>query len=112
MEVRKMCRAEILSNDPNPHTVWCSTYPYYYYETPYFREDVGTNATPPHFWKENTDTNTDYPYWKKTYYPNYIVIHLDEPVKMDIKVKGKVALKFADGREIVIKADDGNDAKI
>jgi hypothetical protein len=69
----KMCRAEILSNDPNPHTIVCSTY---------------------------------YPYWEKTYYPDYIVIHLNEPVKMDIKVKAKVTLKFADGREIVIKTGD------
>lgn len=76
-----MCKAEILSNDTDPHITWCSTY---YCETPY---------------------------WQKTYYPD-IVIHLDEPVKMDIKVKAKVTLKFADGREIVIKADDGNDAKI
>jgi hypothetical protein len=68
-----MCRAEILSNDPNPHTVWCSTY---------------------------------YPYWEKTYYPDHIVIHLDEPIKMDIKVRGKITLKFADGREIVIKTGD------
>jgi hypothetical protein len=100
MEVSKMCRAEILSNDPNPHTIVCSTY------YPYYKENIGTNATPPYFWKENTDTNTDYPYWQKTYYPDYIVIHLDEPVKMDIKVKGKATLKFSDGREIVIKAGD------
>jgi len=37
---KNMCKAEILSNDPEPHTVWCSTYPYYYYETPYFRENT------------------------------------------------------------------------
>jgi len=74
-----MCKAEILNNDPEPHTVWCSTY---YCETPY---------------------------WQKTYYPDYIVIHLDEPVKMDIKVKAKVTLKFADGREIVIKAGNENE---
>jgi len=98
MEVSKMCKAEILSNDPNPHTVWCSSYPYYYYETPYFREDTSTNASYPY-------------YWQKMYYPD-IVIHLDEPVKMDIKVKGKITLKFSDGKEIVIKADDNNDTKI
>jgi hypothetical protein len=40
------------------------------------------------------------------YYPDHIVIHLDEPVKMDIKVRGKITLKFADGREIVIKTGD------
>jgi hypothetical protein len=69
-----LCRAEILSNDPNPHTVWCSTYyPYY---------------------------------WQKTYYPDHFVIHLDEPIKMDIKVRGKITLRFSDGREIVIKTGD------
>jgi len=88
-----MCRTEILSNDPEPHTVCCSTYPYYYYETTYFREDISTNASYPY-------------YWQKTYYPDHIVIHLDEPIKMDIKVKCKVTLKFADGREIVIEAGD------
>jgi len=72
--------------------VWCSSYPYYYYETPYFREDISTNASYPY-------------YWQKMYYPD-IVIHLDEPIKMDIKVKGKITLKFSDGREIVIKAGD------
>jgi hypothetical protein len=85
----KMCRAEILSNDPNPHTIVCSTY------YPYFREDTSTNASYPY-------------YWQKTYYPDYIVIHLDEP-KMDIKARGKVTLRFADGREIVIKAGDDNE---
>jgi len=45
---KEMCRTEILSNDPEPHTVWCSTYPYYYYETPYFRENTnfGTYVEP------------------------------------------------------------------
>ena len=44
-------------------------------------------------------------YWQKTYYPD-IVIYLNEPVKMDIKVKAKITLKFADGSEIVIKNED------
>jgi len=101
-----MCKAEILSNDLNPHTVWCYTYPYYYYETPYFREDVGTNVPPPHFWKEDTNTGINYPYWQKTYYPDHIIIHLYELIKMDIKVRGKITLRFSDGREIVIKAGD------
>jgi hypothetical protein len=30
---KKMCRAEILSNDPNPHTVLCSNYYPYYFNT-------------------------------------------------------------------------------
>ena len=103
-EVSEMCRTEILSNDTNPHTVLCSTY------YPYYKENIGTNATPPYFWKENTDTNTDYHYyWGKTYYPNHIVIHLDEPVKMNIKVKIKITLKFADGSEIVIKSSNENE---
>jgi len=81
-----MCKAEILSNDPEPHTVLCSNYYPYYWETPY---------------------------WQKTNYPDYtvisldeLVISLDEPIKMDIKVRGKITLRFSDGREIVIKAGD------
>ena len=94
-EVREMCKTEILSNDINPHTVLCSTYYPYYYEIPYFREDTSTNASYPY-------------YWQKMYYPD-IVIHLDKPVKIDIKVKAKITLKFADGSEIVIKASNENE---
>jgi len=104
-----MCKTEILSNDPEPHTVWCSTYPYYYYETPYFREDAGTNATSPYFWKKDTNTGIDYPYYDlKIVYPD-IIISLDEPQKMNAKIKIKITLKFADGREIVIKAGNENE---